>query len=127
VKRLLVSVAIAIVVTLVIVPDALTLVTTGHPPRCSYADGVGNFCVTWNPTTGQYNAAPSGVGVDFTRAAPDSGETALLAGYAVAVFIAVTVTAWLVLLLAASVRRPRPLPAPPGPAPATETPPEAAG
>ena len=125
-KRLVLSVAVALVVTFVAVPDALTLVTTGHPPRCSYANGVGNFCVTWNPTTGQYNPAPAGVGADFSRAAPDDGDTALLAAYAAAVFVAVTVTAWLVLMLAASIRRTKPVEPSAADSPAEAAPPEGA-
>lgn len=116
-KRLLFALVIAAVVTAVVVPDVVALVTTGHAPRCSYAPNIGSFCVTWNNSLGRYNASPAGAGADFTAAPADESETMVLAIYAAAVFVATAVTTWLVLLLAAAIRR-RGSKAPPTPAPA---------
>ena len=119
-KRLVAAIVVAFAVTVLVVPDAIALVRTGHAPRCSYATGVGDFCVSWNPALGQYDPPPPGVPADFSRATPDDGDTLFLATYAALVFVGTAVTTWLLLALFGAIRRrPRPEgsdPDDPGPA-----------
>lgn len=107
-KRLTVSLVIAFVVSVAAYP-ALASDAVQHPPRCSWASNVGDFCLTWDPVARTYTGLPPGVPADgeLGAAIRDHGlSTPELLTLLAALFVGVAIGAWLILDWRAR-RRPR--------------------
>ena len=76
-----------------------------HPPRCSWATGVGDFCLQYVPALGRYELPPPGIPADMTLVDPaDSRTSDARPLMALSIFVGLLGLMWASLTLASRLK-----------------------
>ena len=81
--------------------------SAAHPPRCSWATGVGDFCIHFVPALGRYELPPPGVPADMARVDPAEARMPDARPYmALSIFVGLMGLMWAALALTRRMKGP---------------------